>query len=195
VLDFLFSINPCTTAGITNESPPATMLSCAENKISAVVNLIAKKHPNQRVMVFSETLDSINMLKSTLQAEGIRSMLIDSTTNSMDRQKMLSSWGKDFHALLSVHTLEIGYDVPGIEIILATTSNLNQVIQRIGRIARIYQRKRRALIYVVYISETKDDGILQIFRKAIEFGGKTVVGEEVVDEDGRVQTKDQRIPD
>ena len=39
------------------------LLSCAENKISAVVNLIAKKHPNQKVMVFSETLDSINKLK------------------------------------------------------------------------------------------------------------------------------------
>ncbi|MGC1928820.1 MAG: helicase-related protein, partial [Candidatus Nitrosopolaris sp.] len=109
------------------------LLSCAENKISAVVNLIAKKHPNQKVMVFSETLDSINKVRTSLEGKGIRSMLIDSTTNSMDRQTILSSWGKDFHALLSVHTLEIGYDVPevGIEIILATTSNMNQVIQRI----------------------------------------------------------------
>ncbi len=68
------------------------LLSCAEDKISAVVNLIAKKHPKQRVMVFSETLDSINKLKTTLEVEGIRSMLIDSTTNSTDRQKILSSW-------------------------------------------------------------------------------------------------------
>ena len=46
------------------------------------------------------------------------------------------------------NTLEIGYDVPevGIEIILATTSNMNQVIQRIGRVVRVYQGKRRALI-------------------------------------------------
>ncbi len=98
----------------------------------------------------------------------------------MDRQTILSSWGKDFHALLSVHTLEIGYDVPevGIEIILATTSNMNQVIQRIGRVVRVYQGKRKALIYVVYISETKDDGILQIFRKAIELGGRTIASDE-----------------
>jgi hypothetical protein len=67
--------------------------------------------------------------------------------------------------------LEIGYDVPevGIEIILATTSNMNQVIQRIGRV----------LIYVVYISETKDDSILQIFRKAIELGGRTAAASGV----------------
>ena len=85
------------------------------------------------------------------------------------------------HALLSVHTLEIGYDVPevGIEIILATTSNMNQVIQRIGRVVRVYQGKRRALIYVVYISETRDDRTLQIFREAIKFGGRPTVTDEV----------------
>lgn len=42
----------------------------------------------------------------------------------------------------------------------------------------LYQGKRRALIYVVYISETKDDSILQIFRKAIELGGRTAVASE-----------------
>ena len=55
---------------------------------------------------------------------------------------------------------------------------MNQVIQRIGRVVRVYQGKRRALIYVVYISETKDDSILQIFRKAIELGGRTAVASE-----------------
>jgi superfamily II DNA or RNA helicase len=157
------------------------LLSCAENKIFEAVNLIVKKHPSQKIMVFSETLDSINKLKASLEAEGIRSMVIDSTVNSIKRQKILSSWGKDFHALLSVHTLEIGYDVPevGIEIILATTSNMNQVIQRIGRIVRVYHGKRRALIYVVYISETKDDATLQIFREAIKLGGRTTVTDEV----------------
>jgi superfamily II DNA or RNA helicase len=167
------------------------LLSCADNKISVVVNLISKKHPNQKVMVFSETLESIKKLRTSLKTEGIRSKLIDSTINSMDRHTILSPWGKDFQVLLSVHTLEIGYDVPevGIEIILATTSNMNQVIQRIGRVVRVYQGKHKALIYVVYIAETKDDGILQIFRKAIELGGRTAAAsEESVADDEHRQT-------
>ena len=53
------------------------LLSCAENKISEAVNLIAKKHPSQKIMVFSETLDSINKLKTSLEGEGITSMVID----------------------------------------------------------------------------------------------------------------------
>lgn len=171
------------------------LLSCADNKISAVVDLISKRHPYQKVMVFSETLDSINKLRTTLESEGIRSMLIDSTINSTDRQKILSSWGKDFYALLSVHTLEIGFDVPevGIAIILATTSNMNQVIQRIGRVVRKYEGKKKALIYVVYVSETRDDNILEIFRKAIELGGRTVVGEGVEDKVGIKENEEMRI--
>ena len=170
------------------------LLSCAENKMSAAVNLIVKKHQNEKIMVFSETLDSINKLKASLEGEGIRSMTIDSTINSIKRQKILSSWGKEFHALLSVHTLEIGYDVPevGIEIILATTSNMNQVIQRIGRVVRAYHGKRKALIYVVYISETKDDGTLQIFRKAIELGGRTTMGDEVESGTGEAEAKGEK---
>jgi superfamily II DNA or RNA helicase len=123
-------------------------------------------------MVFSETLDSINKLKSKLESEQVASIVIDSTISSAHRQKILSEWGKDFYILLSVHTLEIGYDVPevGVEIILATTSNMNQVIQRIGRIVRKYEGKKKALIYVVYVSDTKDDNTLEIVKKAAEMG-------------------------
>ena len=65
--------------------------------------------------------------------------------------------------------MEIGFDIPQvrIEIILATTSNMNQVIQRIGRVIRKHEGKDLALIYVIYISDTKDDDILQVMKKAI----------------------------
>jgi superfamily II DNA or RNA helicase len=146
------------------------LLSCADNKLSAVVDLIVKKHPSQKVMVFSETLDSINKLKTMLEHRSVRSAVIDSSIDSSSRQKILSRWGNDFYVLLSVHTLEIGYDVPevGIEIILASTSNMNQIIQRIGRIVRKYEGKKRALIYVVHVSDTKDDEILELIRRAVE---------------------------
>jgi len=146
------------------------LLSCADNKLTAVVDLIVKKHPSQKVMVFSETLDSINKLKTILDHRSVRSEVIDSSIDSLSRQKILSRWGNDFYVLLSVHTLEIGYDVPevGIEIILASTSNMNQIIQRIGRIVRKYEGKKRALIYVVHVSDTKDDEILELIRRAVE---------------------------
>jgi superfamily II DNA or RNA helicase len=74
--------------------------------------------------------------------------------------------------------LEIGYDVPevGIEIILASTSNMNQIVQRIGRIVRKYEGKKKALIYVIHLSETKDDDILELIRTAVESSPKITTG-------------------
>jgi superfamily II DNA or RNA helicase len=146
------------------------LLASAENKLAAAVELIKTKHPNQKVMVFSETLDSIRKLKQQLKSKGIEAMLIDSRMPSFRRQKILSEWGKRFYPLLSVHTLEIGYDVPevAIEIILATTSNMNQIVQRVGRVLRKVEGKESALVYVIYVSDSRDDDTLAYVKSAID---------------------------
>jgi superfamily II DNA or RNA helicase len=150
-----------------------SLLASAENKLAKTVELIKTRHSNQKIMVFSETLESIRKLKQLLKIEGIDSALIDSKIPSVKRQKMLSQWGSKFYPLLSVHTLEIGYDVPeaGVEIILASTSNMNQIVQRIGRVLRKVQGKDSALVYVIYVSETRDSNILAMVKKAIESDG------------------------
>jgi superfamily II DNA or RNA helicase len=156
------------------------LLASAENKLATAVELIRTKHPAQKVMVFSETLESIHKLKQHLKSKGIEAMLIDSRMPSFRRQRLLSEWGKRFYPLLSVHTLEIGYDVPeaGIEIILATTSNMNQIVQRIGRVLRKVEGKETALVYVIYVSDTKDDNVLKYVKSAIETtGGGAKYGE------------------
>ena len=150
-----------------------SLLASAENKLATTVEMIKTKHPNQKVMVFSETLESIRKLKQLLKTEGIDSALVDSKIPSVKRQKILSQWGSKFYPLLSVHTLEIGYDVPeaGVEIILASTSNINQIVQRIGRVLRKVEDKNTALVYVIYVSETRDNNILALVKNAIESSG------------------------
>jgi superfamily II DNA or RNA helicase len=129
------------------------LLSCAENKLLSAVHLITTKFPNEKIMIFSETIDSITKLRDMLESQGTKAMIIDSNISSRKRQEILNQWGIEFYPLLSVHTLEIGFDIPQvrIEIILATTSNMNQVIQRIGRVIRKYEGKDLALIYVIRI--------------------------------------------
>ncbi|MFL6489607.1 MAG: DEAD/DEAH box helicase [Nitrososphaera sp.] len=149
-------------AWFSNVRKRKALLASADNKLAAAVELIKIKHPNQKVMVFSETLESIRKLKQELKSEGIEAMIIDSTMPSFRRQKILSEWGKRFYPLLSVHTLEIGYDVPevAIEIILATTSNMNQIVQRVGRVIRKFEGKESALVYVIHVSDSRDDYVL-----------------------------------
>jgi len=51
--------------------------------------------------------------------------------------------GKGILPLLSVPTLEIGYDIPqaAIAIIISSNSNINHIIQRIGRVIRKVENK------------------------------------------------------
>ena len=152
------------------------LLSYADNKLSAAANIIQNKFPDEKIMVFSETIESIEKLRDILKSGGIESKIIDAKVKAIDRQRILNSWGTTFTVLLSVHTLEIGYDVPQvrIEIILATTSNINQIVQRIGRVLRKYEGKNIALIYVVYVPDTKDDHVIRVVNKAV-----TVENEEI----------------
>ncbi|HKG88712.1 MAG TPA: helicase-related protein, partial [Nitrososphaeraceae archaeon] len=151
------------------------LINCAQNKLSSAADLIATKHPSERIMVFSETIESIKKLKDILEKEKrIKSMIIESKLKSKDRQDILSKWGTDFYPLLSVHTLEIGYDVPQVRIaiILASTSNMNQAAQRIGRILRKTEGKNTALIYTIYLSGTHDYNHLGIVKQATQIDGK-----------------------
>ena len=146
------------------------LLSYAENKLSQAANIISNKFPNEKIMVFSETIESVEKLKDLLKDHGVESKIIDAKVKVSERQKILDNWGVNFNVLLSVHTLEIGYDVPQvrIEIILATTSNINQIVQRIGRVLRKYEGKNVALIYVIYVPDTKDDNVIEVVQKAVE---------------------------
>jgi superfamily II DNA or RNA helicase len=151
------------------------LINCAQNKLSAATDLIATKHPSERIMVFSETIESIKKLKDILEKEkGIKSMIIESKLKSKDRQAILSKWGTDFYLLLSVHTLEIGYNIPQVRIaiILASTSNINQAAQRIGRILRKAEGKNTALIYTIYLSGTHDYNHLGVVKQATQMDGK-----------------------
>jgi superfamily II DNA or RNA helicase len=120
-----------------------------------------------------------------LRINGTRSEIIHAKLKSKQRQKILSEWGKEFFALFSVHTLEIGYDVPEVRvaIILASTSNMNQIVQRIGRIIRNYEGKETALIYNVYLSDTRDISTLKRLKKATDTDRKDIPNKEGLDTD------------
>lgn len=154
------------------------ILSSAKNKLAKAVELV-RKHRGERVMIFSETIKSIQMLKEMLEDDGIAARVMHNGTKAKERKEILASWGSEYFPLLSVHTLEIGYDVPQVRIaiIIASTSNMNQVAQRIGRVVRKFEGKDSALVYVVYINDTKDNNILKVVKAAIEKEGRRKVEE------------------
>ena len=151
------------------------VLSSTRQKLVRAVEIV-KSHPGERIMIFSETIDSIQQLHDMLEASGVSARTIHNGVRRQEREEILQSWGRDYFPLLSVHTLEIGYDVPqvGIAIIIASTSNMNQVAQRIGRVVRKAEGKEHAFVYIVYVSSTKDDNMLKVVKAAIEKGSDAI---------------------
>jgi superfamily II DNA or RNA helicase len=155
-------------AWFVNVKERKNLMSYAQNKLAAATEVITRKHPSERIMIFSETIKSIQRLQEMLHSKGIASEIISAKLKSGERLKILSEWGREFFVLLSVHTLEIGYDVPEVRVavILASTSNMNQIVQRIGRIIRNSEGKENALIYNVYLSDTQDVSTLKRVKRA-----------------------------
>jgi superfamily II DNA or RNA helicase len=144
------------------------LLNSSSNKLEKAIQVI-KKHPKEKIMIFSETIESIAKLKENLAKNNIHSEIIHSKIRIKDRKLILDKWGNDFFPLLSVHTLEIGYDIPHVKIaiILSNTSNINQIVQRIGRVIRKTENKEKALIYIIYAKETRDKNMIRMVDKAV----------------------------
>jgi superfamily II DNA or RNA helicase len=149
------------------------LLSSAQNKMLSAVNVV-KKHPSEPIMIFSETIESIKKLEKILDSNGIASRSIHNKIPARQRKRILEAWGKEYYPLLSVHTLEIGYDIPEVRIaiIISNSSNFNQVAQRIGRVIRKTHTKNYALVYVIYIRDSKDSSTLRMVKSTIDFSDR-----------------------
>lgn len=145
------------------------LLTETKSKLIESVNIV-KNHPTEKIMIFSETIESIDKISEILMKNNIPSKIIHNKVKTKERQEILNLWGKNFFVLLSVHTLEIGFDIPsvGIAIIVSNTKNMHQLIQRIGRVIRKTDEKTQSLIYVVYVDNTKDKDILTMVRTSFQ---------------------------
>jgi superfamily II DNA or RNA helicase len=145
------------------------LLTETRSKLTESVNIV-KNHPTEKIMIFSETIESIDKISEILKKNKIPSQVIHNKVKTKERQDILNVWGKNFFVLLSVHTLEIGFDIPsvGIAIIISNTKNIHQLVQRIGRVIRKTDEKIQSLIYVVYVDNTKDKDILTLVRTSLQ---------------------------
>src|SRR5438067_9500876 len=80
------------TAGLArtwfaNVKERKNLINCAKNKLLAAVDIVVTKHPSERIMVFSETIESIQRLQEMLRDKGIQSEIIHAELKSKQRRK------------------------------------------------------------------------------------------------------------
>ncbi|MHA2297318.1 MAG: DEAD/DEAH box helicase [Candidatus Hodarchaeales archaeon] len=103
----------------------------AKNKISAVVDIL-RKHPDEQVLIFSESVSHVEQISRDLMVP-----LITHKTSVSFRKKILQAF-KDgtFRIMASGKVFDEGLDVPDLSvgIIVSGTSQKRQLVQRLGRL-------------------------------------------------------------
>jgi DNA or RNA helicases of superfamily II len=128
---------------------------------------IARVHPNEKILVFTESIKGAERIAQVLNDNGIKTMTIHSQKGKATRNAILQEWGKSFRILIAVRSLDEGVDIPDVSIgiIVATGKTIRQLTQRLGRILRPAPNKEKAIMYVVLARNTYETSILWKINK------------------------------
>ena len=146
------------------------LLSNTAPKLEKTLEII-EGDPSAPTLVFSLSIQSIETLRTKLEEKGIHARTIThELTDRAKRQEIVDGFGRDYNVLLSVGTLEVGFNVPNAsrEIIMANTGSLTRTEQRLGRVLRRDPKNpdKVAKVYVEVANGTTDAGTLRRVNQA-----------------------------
>lgn len=155
----------------------------ADRKISLATKVIKENFINgQSWLVYCEDSSQLNLVKSDLFKVGINA--IEYHTNMQGDQSSTLNWFKEFGGvLISIKCLDEGVDIPSIShaVILASSQNPRQFIQRRGRVLRKSPNKNLAVIHDAIVvpfdldSEPEQASLLKAeLQRAIEFSNSAI---------------------
>lgn len=161
------------------------ILNKSMNKYIALKKLILELTSNltdvgeklKNLIIFCTDREQLNHVKSILDDLNITKRSFTGEESMKDREKIINDFKEGIiDVILSMKCLDEGVDVPSTEtaIILASTSNPREYIQRRGRVLRKFKGKKKAHIYDMIInpvdiknssSTFKESPILNIYDK------------------------------
>ncbi|MCP1829093.1 superfamily II DNA or RNA helicase [Bradyrhizobium sp. USDA 4532] len=145
-------------------------------KLAAEV-LKANFEAGQSWLVYCEDTDQLSEVLSRIKQEGLEA--VEYHSNMVGDRDATMSWFRSFGGILvSIKCLDEGVDIPAVShaLILASSQNPRQFIQRRGRVLRKSAGKQMATIHdaiVVPVSAEEDVGQLSLLRsellRSVEF--------------------------
>lgn len=155
----------------------------AEKKISLASKILTTHfEPGQRWLVYCEDSEHLTKIMQELNQAGLRP--VEYHSNMRGDSVATLDWFKSFGGILvSIRCLDEGVDIPAIShaLILASSQNPRQFIQRRGRVLRRFPGKELAEIYdAIVVPESLDDEPNQFsllkseLVRAIEFASSAI---------------------
>lgn len=136
------------------------MLAETPAKMNAVSSLASTFRDADRTLLFTQSILSANTLASSLTDMGISASAHHSDLSTDERDVIMSSFAAGLTTVLaSVQTLEEGVDVPDADlaVIVASSKQRRQMIQRMGRVMRRKADGRDARFIILFVKNTDED--------------------------------------
>jgi superfamily II DNA or RNA helicase len=136
----------------------ARILKRASGKVPLAVRVLTEHHqPGQRWLVYCDGLRQLGQVRDALNAAGLESLEYHSAMEG-NREATLAELDINGGILVSVRCLDEGADLPAVShaLILASSRNPREFIQRRGRILRRYPGKSLALLHDAIVVPAPD---------------------------------------
>lgn len=136
----------------------ARILKRAVGKVELATRVLTEHyHPGQRWLVYCDGLRQLRQIRQALQSAGLESLEYH-TAMAGDRQATLAEMDINGGILVSVRCLDEGVDLPAVShaLILASSRNPREFIQRRGRILRRYPGKTLAFLHDAIVVPSPD---------------------------------------
>ena len=155
------------------EGARANIVSAAINKYDAFKKILDSIPKLQYALIYSHE-NQLERVKEILYDKGIVYHQITYRETTKEREKILKLLAEgSYDATIAIRCLDEGVNIPSakIGIILASTGNPRQYIQRRGRLLRIQEGKKEAVIYdilvVPYLNRPLDEETSELERKMV----------------------------
>ncbi|BAY83621.1 helicase domain-containing protein [Calothrix parasitica NIES-267] len=160
----------------------ARLVSAAENKLHALRELMLSRRETTHTLFYcsdgsqeAEGRANLRQLKEVTRILGVelgyRVSTYTAHTSLMEREDLRSQFETgELQGLVAIRCLDEGVDIPAIKtaVILASSSNPRQFIQRRGRVLRPHPGKERATIFdMIVLPPDLDRNTLEVERNLL----------------------------
>ena len=162
----------------------ARIVKSARNKVSAATEIVKSSFSRgQRWIVYCDDQTQLREVRESLRSHGVPDVFEYHTAMSGDASTTLKLFEAHGGIVVSIRCLDEGVDIPSVShaLILASSKNPREFIQRRGRVLRRSPGKRMSQIFDVLVapasggSEPPETGILEgEIARALEFGRNAV---------------------
>ncbi len=122
------------------------------DKLDVILEELIEKNAINHTIIYYEDRFQIKDSLKLFKEKNIRYGIISADTNKEDREKIFSEFDSgEIACICAMKIMDEGIDIPSIknEIILSSSQNPRQIVQRVGRALRKYEGKETANIYEI----------------------------------------------